>query len=286
MTTPNVTTIGAGGATLNLAFRLNTTNLTKSARMELDQQVVGGPITVNTQIDSNHGTGCLVLSNSSNSFNGLIINSGLVLATGGVGSIGRGTLTVNGGGAIFSNTAPAAIFSMLQSGYNGGLWNGSTGINSTAAAGDPAHLHAVGMMQPATNTTFEGQNLNNAAVAVKYTYYGDANLDGMVDGSDYSRIDNAYLSNQSTPGSFTGWQNGDFNYDGVVNGSDYTLIDNAFNSQGAQIADLLAGASAIATDQIAGGGSGTPSVPEPTTLGLLAMGACGLLGRRRASRRH
>ena len=26
-------------------------------------------------------------------------------------------------------------------------------------------------------------------VLVKYTYYGDANLDGKVDGSDYSRID-------------------------------------------------------------------------------------------------
>ena len=38
----------------------------------------------------------------------------------------------------------------------------------------------------------------------------------------------------------TGWFNGDFNYDGVVNGSDYTLIDNAFNTQGALITDQLA----------------------------------------------
>ena len=27
----------------------------------------------------------------------------------------------------------------------------------------------------------------------------------------------------------SGWSNGDFNYDGVVDGSDYSLIDNAFN---------------------------------------------------------
>jgi len=77
-------------------------------------------------------------------------------------------------------------------------------------------------------------------VLVKYTYYGDANLDGIVDGSDYSRIDNAFLTDQSNATAATGWGNGDFNYDGVTNGSDYTLIDNAFNSQGASLAAALA----------------------------------------------
>jgi hypothetical protein len=73
-------------------------------------------------------------------------------------------------------------------------------------------------------------------VEVRHTYYGDANLDGRLDGSDYSKIDNGYIRHLS------GWSNGDFNYDGVVDGSDYTLIDNAFNrqteSQDAQIAVL------------------------------------------------
>ena len=64
---------------------------------------------------------------------------------------------------------------------------------------------------------------------VRYTFYGDANLDGHVDGSDYSLIDNGALLH------LTGWQNGDFNYDGVINGSDYTLIDNAYNTQGTAI---------------------------------------------------
>jgi hypothetical protein len=112
-------------------------------------------------------------------------------------------------------------------------------------------------------------------VLVKYTYYGDANLDGKVDGTDYSRIDASFLAEQSGP-NVTGWYNGDFNYDGVVNGSDYTLIDNAFNSQGAQIAAQIATPTAL-LDNAAGGSS----VPEPTTLGLLGIGAIGLLGRRR-----
>ena len=69
---------------------------------------------------------------------------------------------------------------------------------------------------------------------VRYTYYGDANLDGKVDGSDYSLIDNGYRDG------LTGWYNGGFNYGITIDGSDYTLIDNAFNSQGAPIAQAQA----------------------------------------------
>ena len=104
---------------------------------------------------------------------------------------------------------------------------------------------------------------------MKYTYYGDANLDGKVDASDYSLIDSGYASN----GADTGWYNGDFNYDGVINGSDYTLIDNAFNTQGGQISDEIA----TPTAEIAG----SASVPEPTTLSLFCLGTAGLLSRRR-----
>jgi len=166
------------------------------------------------------------------------------VVAGSVSAIGTGVFTVNGGAAIFQNTSPSTIFAMLQSGYNGGAWNGSSGINSTTAATDAASVHAIGMMQPTAGTTFENQPLGTADVAIKYTYYGDANLDGQVDGSDYSLIDNGYLTGAS------GWQNGDFNYDGVINGSDYTLIDNAYNTQGAQIS----AETASPTAQIAGAG--------------------------------
>jgi hypothetical protein len=112
---------------------------------------------------------------------------------------------------------------------------------------------------------FDGISPASADVLVKYTYYGDTNLDGKVDGSDYAKIDYAYAHP-----ALTGWANGDFNYDGVVDGSDYALIDNAFNSQGA-----------VLTASIAAQVSGTSAVPEPASLGLLAVTIGGLLGRRR-----
>jgi hypothetical protein len=115
-------------------------------------------------------------------------------------------------------------------------------------------------------------------VLVKYTYYGDTNLDGKVDGSDYSRIDASYAA--ETPGHpISGWLSGDFNYDDVVDGSDYTLIDNTFNIEGAQLTATIASI-ASPTAQIAS----TAAVPEPAAMSMLGITALGLLRRRRATR--
>jgi autotransporter-associated beta strand protein len=192
------------------------------------------------------------------------------------------TAAGSAGLTIAQNNLPV-LFKDIQNGYNNGNWNGSWGIVSTSAGNDTTHLTALGMMVNNADgstpiySTFDGQTVYPYDIFVKYTYYGDANLDGKVDGSDYSLIDNAYLNNQDSDdnGTLTGWFNGDFNYDGVINGSDYTLIDNAFNRQGASLTAVLASSTA----QIAP--AATSAVPEPTSLGLLAMGASGLLAYRR-----
>jgi uncharacterized repeat protein (TIGR03803 family) len=134
-----------------------------------------------------------------------------------------------------------------------GFATGANGIYSSAAAADSTHLTTLGVIQNSVDGTttgaalygdgsplgtFDGTNPANTDVLVKYTYFGDANLDGKVDGSDYTRIDAGFLSRGASH-PLTGWFIGDFNYDGVINGSDYTLIDNAFNRQGAQISALL-----------------------------------------------
>ncbi len=103
-------------------------------------------------------------------------------------------------------------------------------------------------------TTLSGLNIPNptSSVLVKYTWFGDSNLDGVVDGSDYALIDTGFTSG----GALGGWVFGDYDYSGTVDGSDYALIDTGFISQ-------------------------TGALPEPGTLGLLGMGAIGMMRRRR-----
>ncbi len=188
----------------------------------------------------------------------------------------------------------ASVTAMVAQGYNltgGGNWQGTSGITSSTAAADTSHLTAVGVISDTDsngNQVYGSGSLNRldgyspspSDVLVKYTYFGDANLDGKVDGSDYSLIDAGYASQQPgfTGAKLSGWYNGDFNYDGVIDGSDYALIDNTFNNQAGQIGSSAA-LVAAATAQVAG--VSPTAVPEPASIGLLAAGVAGLVARRR-----
>ena len=101
---------------------------------------------------------------------------------------------------LFIASTPATMIrSYLAEGYDGSHWD-LPGLTSSTAAS-----HA-------------GTSLGYAAISsgteVKYTWLGDANLDGVVNTAD--------LSAMSPTG--TTWAAGDFNYDGVVNADDYTLF--------------------------------------------------------------
>jgi autotransporter-associated beta strand protein len=196
-----------------------------------------------------------------------------LLVIGSGGFTNTGSIDVTNNAMVIQGGDLAAITAMVAQAYQNGTWTG-TGITSSTAAGDSTHLTAVGVIQNSTDGitplyggtlgTFEGSTPGPTDVLVKYTYYGDANLDGTVSSADYALIDNGYLQH------LTGWYNGDFNYDGIINGSDYTLIDNAYNTQGAAIA------SAISTARI----GGTASVPEPGSICVLMLGCAGVLSRR------
>jgi hypothetical protein len=176
-----------------------------------------------------------------------------------------GQLDLANNDLIVHNGNLAAITNMLAQGfhYNGKLWTGE-GINSITAASDTAQFTSLGVILNSTATgqllygssaslhLFDGVSPGLTDVLVKYTYYGDANLDGSVDGSDYSLIDNGFHKQ------LTGWINGDFNYEGLVDGSDYTLIDNAFNRQSGSLATQTSSPAAI----IAAGIVQAPSMRE------------------------
>jgi hypothetical protein len=97
-------------------------------------------------------------------------------------------------------------------------------------------------------------------VIVKPAYYGDANLDGMVNSGDFDVL-------AANFNSVTGaWQTGDFNYDGFVNALDFNALVTNFGQSLAGSLPASAGA----------------MVPEPASLTLL-LGLA--LHRRRRSAR-
>jgi hypothetical protein len=175
-----------------------------------------------------------------------------VLQAASVATSGTGTLDLTTNDLDVTSSTLDAVTALVAAGYNNGTWAGP-GITSSTAAADTTFLTALGVVQNnqsgsaifTPSNSFGGAIPGTGDVLVKYTYYGDANLDGKVDGSDYTRIDNGSLN------SLTGWFNGDFDCDGVVTGSDYTLIDNAFNTQGASLSAQLAPAGSTAASRAA-----------------------------------
>jgi hypothetical protein len=178
-------------------------------------------------------TGSATLDSAANHSNRtLLATSGL--AFDGSAGVWQGELDLTNNDLIVHGGNLANIQSQLQAGFNSpaGYWNGSAGIVSTSAANDTRYLTTLGYRTG--GSPFDGLNTSSTDVLVKYTYYGDANLDGVVNGADYQQIDNGFGEH------LTGWQNGDFNYDGVIDGSDFSLIDNAFNQLSATGASPLA----------------------------------------------
>src|SRR5439155_15338672 len=117
------------------------------------------------------------------------------------------------------------VTGLLAKGRNGGAWNGGGGIiTSRTQAAAPSVLTTLAIARAAdigvANSTWSGQDIGAGDVLVMYTYGGDANLDGLVNGDDYFQIDSHV--NQSGA---VGYFNGDFNYDGAINGDDYFIID-------------------------------------------------------------
>jgi hypothetical protein len=128
----------------------------------------------------------------------------------------------------YSGPSPIAqVEAAIRAGYNGGVWNGTSGLRSTRAASTP--LTALGFAESSdilgpNGGACGGTQVDSTAILVRCTRVGDANLDGQVNFDDYSRIDLGFNSHR------TGWSNGDFNYDGAINFDDYALIDLSFNS--------------------------------------------------------
>jgi alpha-D-ribose 1-methylphosphonate 5-triphosphate synthase subunit PhnH len=167
----------------------------------------------------------------------------------------------------WNGTSYSGVTGLIASGLNNGAWNGKSLITSQPAA--LAGETTLGVADAATvlslssdeTALWSGQIIDSTTVLVRYTYAGDANLNGVINADDYALID---LYSQFAGSS--GFSQGDFNYDGAVNADDYALIDVNVMRQGASL----------------GGRAGLTAVPEPVMIGVLPMIFLAARCRRRA----
>ncbi len=157
-----------------------------------------------------------------------------VLMLGGFSNSGLLDLSAND--MILHNGDLSAVTAEISQGFDGIIGITSSAANSITTLGVELNSSGGAPLMSA----FDNQAVASTDVLIKYTYFGDANLDGIVNGDDYTLIDNGFNNG------LAGWHNGDFNYDGAINGDDYTLIDNAFNTQG----PALTAASALLTPAV------------------------------------
>jgi hypothetical protein len=241
--------------------------LVNDGTVVIDGSGVVGPISGSGAITLGNGTSANTVQLASGS--GASSQDALNISIGSTLDITNNHVIINYG----ANPDPvAAIRSYLVSGYNGGSWNGP-GIDSSTAAANPGY--ALGYADGADGVVV---GLSSGQIEIKYTLLGDADLDGSVTGSDFT----ALAGNLGK--SRVGWDKGDFLYTGSVTGSDFTaLIQNLGKSAiGADVAIPASDYTAI--DAFAAANGLMADVPEPTSKGIVVIGAmCMLVARGRSS---
>jgi len=194
-------------------------------------------------------------------------------------------LVTNSPIGTFDGTAYNGVQGEVQRAYNFGAWDqpGLTTSEENAGqnAGPLSGTTTIGVataeqiifVGPTETGVFAGQTVTGATTIAMYTYAGDVNFDGLVDGADYGTLDNWI----QFPGT-SGYANGDVNYDGVIDGADYGVLDNSIQLQGDPFPgwDSTGSSAAVA---------GVSAVPEPSACGFAVLGAASLLARRSRRRR-
>lgn len=208
-------------------------------------------------------------------------------------AVNTGVLDITNNDVIYRSGNYALLNAYTATGYNiaTGYWDGP-GIRSSTAALDLSGLTAVGVTNNVNvgylswpriaSVNANGGNLidNPAADArplptgvetmFKYTWLGDADLNGVVDDANDYGLFLAGLNDLTGATTGWGWGVGDFDYSGGKpdDAGDYILFVLGLNGQ---------------TGPLVGQGVSTGAalpVPEPSAIGMLLFGVFGLMSWR------
>jgi len=157
-----------------------------------------------------------------------------VLTVTSLGIAGAGRLNLNNNQLVVDYAPLAAspiagIRALLTSGYHNGAWDGN-GIMSGLS---DASKFALGFAEASDVGGIAGLGLDGTAVVVKFTLYGDANLDGTVDFLDLARLAQSF--NTTLPATQGSWSRGDFNFDGMVDFLDLAKLAQQFSDSGRRL---------------------------------------------------
>jgi fibronectin-binding autotransporter adhesin len=206
---------------------------------------------------------------------GLTINNGAYVliapsgtSTSALTSLTMGTtanLDISDNDVVINNPTPVAAASSLTAvatAVNAGFAGGNGIVTNTFTSS--LETVGFGLNDFLSFSSFGGVTVNSDSVLIKYTYFGDSNLDGFVTDDDLGY----FLAGYGTDVSVNPWVLGDYNHDGFTTDDDLGFFLAAYGS----------------TPGLAGGS--IQAIPEPSTLVLGTLAGLGLgalsLRRRRA----
>jgi hypothetical protein len=190
------------------------------------------------------------------------------------------------------------IKAQIKQAYNSGAWDmpgittAMSDITTGPFAGKTAGLgYSEASALPGSPTEFGGQTIDATAVVIKYTFEGDAQLDGDVDLDDVGPWSVNFTGELGGgAGATKVWGQGDWDNDGDVDLDDVGKWSTNFTGElggtglGSTL-DLGSAASSVHPTAMAALQSmGITVVPEPASLGLIGLGMAAASSRRRRTR--
>lgn len=266
-----LTKVGNGTLAVNATqnYVANTVITVNAGTLAINSATTDGNLTINA-----NGTTTFGDSQSIKSLNvadgvtaTLTADGSRTLSTGDLNLNSTGTLDLTDNALVINYTSSplATVVAKLHAAYNNGAWD-QPGLTSSTAR------------DRADNATGLGYADTGTQVLVEYTWAGDLNLDGKLDGDDYALIDRQVALNGLNSAGF--WKDGDVNYDGTVNAGDYLVIDAAyFYRNGSLAPDILTLREAEFGSEYVG--QLLAAIPEPTSLAACGLALLPLARRRR-----